>query len=113
MLKAYFGVGTITESGKDTLKFRVESHEQILKVIVPHFDKYPLISQKLADYVLFKQVIELMNNKKHLTMEGLHEIVSIKASINRGITDELKTAFPEIKSVERPLVVIPDIITEQ
>ena len=111
--KAYFGIGSIAESGKDTFKFKVESVEQILKVIIPHFNKYPLISKKFADYILFKTVIELINNKIHLTTEGLHKIVSIKASINKGLTTELKEAFTEVNPKERPLVVIPDIIPEQ
>ena len=111
--KASLRVGAISKSGKDTVKFKVESHEQILKAIVPHFNKYPLISNKRADYILWERIIQLMNDKKHLTLEGLHEIISIKASINKGLTDVLKAAFPNIKCVDRPFVVIPEIITEQ
>ena len=36
--------------------------------------------KKKADYILFKKVVDLMNDKKHLTQEGLHKIVSIRAS---------------------------------
>jgi hypothetical protein len=36
----------------------------------------------------------MVKAKKHLTMEGLQNIVSNKASINFGLTDELKAAFP-------------------
>lgn len=57
--------------------------------------KYPLISQKLGDFLLFKTSVDLVNNKEHLTMEGIQKIISLKASINRGLTDELKVAFPE------------------
>lgn len=34
-----------------------------------------------------------MKDKKHLTVEGLDEIVRIKASLNLGLSDEIKTAF--------------------
>ena len=112
-IKVYFRVGTIAKSGKDTFKFKVESKEQILKAIITHFYKYPLISNKRADYILWKHIIELMNDKKHLTLEGLHEIISIKASINKGLTDVLKAAFPNIKCVDRPLVAIPETLPEQ
>lgn len=78
-----------------------------MKVVIPHFDKYPLITQKLGDYLLFRAVIELMKGKEHLTMEGLHKIASIKASLNNGLTDELKAAFPVLNPVARSLVEIP------
>ena len=39
-----------------------------------------------------------------LTIEGLHKIVAIKASMNRGLSEKLQNAFSDVKSVERPLV---------
>jgi hypothetical protein len=46
----------------------------------------------------------LIKNKEHLTTEGLHKIVAIKASMNNSLSDELKAAFPDITPVARPLV---------
>jgi len=46
----------------------------------------------------------LILNKEHLTMEGLRKIVSIKATMNRGLSEELKAAFPKIIPIARPLV---------
>lgn len=67
MIKAYFnGVGSITNHGKDSIKYRVTSLKDLM-VIIDHFDKYSLITQKWADYTLFKQAFELINNKEHLT----------------------------------------------
>lgn len=51
-------------------------------VIIPHFDNYPLITQKLADYLLFKQAIQVIKHKEHLTVSGLQTIVNIRASLN-------------------------------
>nr|YP_009722384.1 hypothetical protein [Morchella importuna]QGN66786.1 hypothetical protein [Morchella importuna] len=45
-----------------------------------------------------------MNLKEHLTTEGLHKILSIRASINWGLTEKLKTAFPDIVPVSIPEV---------
>jgi hypothetical protein len=36
----------------------------------------------------------LIKHKKHLTPEGLKELVNIKASMNEGLPDELKKSFP-------------------
>lgn len=84
-----------------------------MKVIIPHFDQYPLITKKLGDYILFRAVVEFMKNKEHLTMEGLHKIASLKASLNLGLSDKLKRAFPVLDTVARPLVEIPKVIPEQ
>jgi len=36
-----------------------------------------------------------MKVKRHLTVEGLNEIVRIKGSLNLGLSDEIKGAFAE------------------
>jgi len=45
-----------------------------------------------------------MSKKAHLTEEGLKEIVNIKASMNLGLSDMLKTEFKEFIPVERPVI---------
>lgn len=104
------GVGNITKAGMDSISYRVTSLKDLTQVVIPHFDKYPLISKKRADYELFKQVVELMNRKEHLTPDGFQKIVAIKASMNLGLPDELNTAFPNISPLPRPLVQLPEKI---
>jgi hypothetical protein len=99
----YLGVGKIRSQGNGIINLQVSSIKG-LAAIMDHFDKFPLISQKLADYLLFKQAFELVSRKEHLTMEGLQKIVNIKASMNLGLSDKLKAAFPDYIPVHRPLV---------
>ena len=75
-----------------------------LRVILEHFDKYPLITQKQADFNLFKQVVEMLSHKEHLTPEGINKIIGIKASVNLGLSEELKAAFPNTIPVPKPIV---------
>lgn len=75
-----------------------------MEVIIAHFDKYPLITHKYSDFELFKLVVYSMKQGEHLTMEGLKKIIGIKASINRGLSNELNKTFPDIIPVERPEV---------
>jgi hypothetical protein len=35
-------------------------------------------------------------------LEGLSEIVAIKASVNKGLSSDLKAAFPDIKPFKKP-----------
>lgn len=92
------------------IQYRIESIKDLTKVVIRHFDKYPLITQKRVDFELFKQVIELMNQKEHLTISGLHKIVAIRASINaNGLSEKLKAAFPNISPSTRPVVIDKEI----
>jgi hypothetical protein len=77
----FFGVGSITKSGPETLQYAVQSTKD-LAIIIKHFDEYPLITQKRGDFELFKMAFELIQSKAHLTAEGLAKVVSIKASMN-------------------------------
>ena len=111
LIQAYFnGVGNISKDGKDYLHYYVSSLKDLTDYIIPHFDKYPLITQKLADYLLFKQVVEMLKCKEHLTLEGLRKALSIKASSNLGLSEQQKFAFPNISPVKRPKVELPAYI---
>jgi len=103
LIKLFFGIGSIINLRKDYILYRVSSKKD-LAVIIDHFDKYPLLTQKRADYELFKQAFNLISNKEHLTPEGLKKLVGIKASINLGLSDELKASFTDVIPVKRPLV---------
>jgi hypothetical protein len=71
--------------------------------------EYPLLTQKAADFLLFKKIVELMNNKAHISIEGLLKIINIKASMNLGISDIVKTEILNITPVERPLILTDKI----
>jgi hypothetical protein len=56
LIKSYFnGVGYILKDEKRRLiSYEVNSIKE-LQIIIDHFDKYPLITQKRSDYLLFKK----------------------------------------------------------
>ena len=110
LIQAYFkGVGNIIVSGSNA-SYRVTSLKDMTGVIFPHFDKYPLITQKLGDYILYKKVVMMIAEKKHLTLAGLQEIVDVRAAINLGLSMELREAFPETVPIDRPLVENKEIL---
>lgn len=105
-IKSYFGgVGNIWKQGNDSVLYNVTSLQDLTNVIIPHFDKYSLITQKKGDFILFKEIIDLMNRKEHLTLEGIQKILAIKASMNWGLSDQLTKKFPKVNLVSRPIVV--------
>lgn len=102
-IQAFFqGIGYISSS-KEFVSFRARSLDD-LQVIIAHFDKFPLKTKKQADFELFKWVVKKLSLKEHLSLKGFKEIVSIRASMNLGLTDALNKAFPEVSPVPRPTV---------
>lgn len=93
--------------------WRVSSLKDLTNTIIPYFDEFTLHTQKRADFELFKRVVELINQKKHLTLHGVQEIVNIKAVHNKGLSDSLKLAFPKTSSVIRPIFTLSSIPDSQ
>ena len=103
-IKSFFDCGTLYYyKNKQVISYAVLDINNINKIIIPHFERYPLITQKLGDYVLWKNIIELMNEKIHLNKEGLKKIVNLKASLNRGLTKKLEICFPDTIKVKKPI----------
>lgn len=102
LIRDFFRVGNLRLAG-DRAIYTVRSLKDHM-VILNHFDKFPLITKKQVDYKLFKTALHLIIAKEHITEKGLREIVSIRASLNRGLTSLLETSFPGIIPVLRPTV---------
>lgn len=100
-IRTFWGVGEIYHK-EESSNYMVQSLKG-LKVIVNHFEKYPLLTKKLEDFKLFSQIVTLVNQKEHLTISGLHKIISLKASMNLGLPESLKTAFPDITPAVRSI----------
>nr|YP_008964960.1 LAGLIDADG endonuclease [Annulohypoxylon stygium]AHB33519.1 LAGLIDADG endonuclease [Annulohypoxylon stygium] len=100
--KTLGGIGSISSMSKEGVKFKVSSIKNLNEIIIPYFMKYPLLTSKQVDFELLKKVVDLMNQKEHLTIEGIQKFVSIKASMNLGLSEELLVAFPDVKPVLRP-----------
>lgn len=94
-VRDFLGVGQIQASGKNLIQYRIQTFDE-LAILIKHLENYPLITQKRADYELFKKAYELVLKKDHLNKVGLNKIVSLKASLNLGLSVLLKEAFPGI-----------------
>lgn len=101
----FSGTGSISISKtRHSVAYSVKSIKDLTTIIIPHFFKYKLLTQKAADFILFTKIVKLINTKAHLTNEGLHQIINIKASLNLGISENLKSYFNKITPAERPLI---------
>ncbi len=65
-----------------TLKYEVRSLDDLLTKVIPHFERYPLLSGKAKDLKLFKRICVLMEKRKHTTFTGLKEITRLAFQMN-------------------------------
>lgn len=107
---SFFNVGKIYTRKDGYIEYIVNSMKE-MEIIINHFNNYPLISQKLSDYKIFKLVFKLIKQKKHLTQEGFQEILSLKESLNNGLSEELKIVFPNIIPSLKPQTITPKFET--
>jgi len=83
-LQRYYGCGNIHIDNRkeNAFKFNVTRLDDIINIIVPHFDSYPLLSSKNLDYQDFRTVAFMMKDRLHLNKEGMNKVISIKENMN-------------------------------
>lgn len=87
-LRGFFGVGAIGinrryDNHKEHLyRYCVSRREDLLRVIVPFFEKYPLHTSKRSDFEKWSSCLEICRHGRHLTAEGLIEIAEIAQTMN-------------------------------
>lgn len=101
-IKDFFKVGKIYTSKRGIIYYTVGSTKDIIKYILPHFDKYPLFSLKLKDYLVFKEIVLLMEKGEHNSLSGLLKIFSLRAILNKGLSEVIKTEYPYIIPATHP-----------
>ena len=82
-IQSYFGCGSIRPDRSDkTLKWETRRLEDILDRVVPHFERFPLLSGKRYDFERFASICRLMAGGAHLRRDGLGEIVELASGMN-------------------------------
>jgi hypothetical protein len=98
----YGGIGKIsTGSQNQSVTFYVGNLSDLVNIIIPHFEKYLLRSAKSIDFQLWAQCVKLIAAKEHLTNDGLNKILSLKSALNLGLSEQVKTEFPDVVPMVR------------
>ena len=83
LVRQFFGVGAIRFSKADqNYKYEVRRVSDLMRVIIPHFQRYPLQSFKLRDFEKFVAVCKLVHKSKHRSRAGLEEIIHLAYQMN-------------------------------
>ena len=83
LMRNYFGCGHIRRDYADkTVKFEVRDHRDLIGKIIPHFERFPLLSKKQQDFELFRAICGKVHGGDHLVSEGFVEIVHLAYAMN-------------------------------
>ena len=83
-IKNTWKIGTITKDSANMVNLNVWSLEE-LQIIIDPFDKYPLVTTKVSNFLIFKECLEIIKKKEHLTEKGLFKILELKSLLNNGL----------------------------
>lgn len=117
MMKTFFNTGSIIErvrKGKPTSIYSVQSVKTLYENIIPHFNKYPLLTQKKIDFLLFSDAVEIMYNTKILEISHINKILSYKSCMgkDKGLSSTLSDLFPNVNKLERSSITLPFYLKE-
>jgi LAGLIDADG endonuclease len=83
LIQSLLGCGSIRPDRSDrTLKWETRRLEDLLGRVIPHFERYPLLSARRQDFARFASVCRSMADGKHRTTSGLTEIVALAREMN-------------------------------
>ncbi len=89
-LKSFFDFGNVVINHDDRKEFRVRGLENLNK-IVKFFNKNPLKTSKQKNFEIFSKIVELINQKKHLTQKGLNKIANLASKMNQKVIRNLES----------------------
>jgi len=68
---------------ENTVSLHITKFSDIIDIIIPFFEKYPVLGYKSLDFLDFKSVAEIIKTKEHLTEKGFNKIELIILNMNQ------------------------------
>lgn len=86
LFKKHLKCGSLRERKKDGVwNYEVTNFNAIQNNVIPFFNRFAFLSaKKKRDFSKFKEIAKLIEEKDHLTLEGIKEILKIRKEMNDG-----------------------------
>ena len=81
-LQQFFGAGKVVTNHGARKELRIRKLNDLRNVVL-FFKQHHLRTEKKKNFEIFAKILELMEHKKHLTVEGLTDIANLCWSMNR------------------------------
>lgn len=89
LIRNFWGGNLSYNKAKDSYTYDSSSYGSARKII-KYFDKFHLQSSKYIDYIKWRKVYVLVQNKDHLTDQGIKKIIKLKNSISNLNNDTIQ-----------------------
>ena len=99
-LKRFFRCGVVRRNNGDRWCLRIRKLS-CLERVCDFFTRHPLKTKKNVEFVKFRRIVNYMKEGRHLTVEGLLEIVDIALSMNTGNREVLLRIKKDLESRTR------------
>lgn len=63
LISKYLGTGNLYPDKGDMMRLMVQSYNDCFNLIIPFFDKYPVLGEKAKHYLIWKEIVLLLINK--------------------------------------------------
>lgn len=85
LFKRHLQCGTLRQRKDGVWYFEVNNLRAILENVIPFFERFGFLSaKKKRDFSKFKRIAVILSEGKHLTLEGVEEILRIRRGMNDG-----------------------------
>ena len=84
IFKNVLGCGKIRYRKDGICYFDVRKTDDLVKIVVPFFKKFTLLSNKQKVFIIFCKALEIVKNKEHLTVIGMEKILKLRDEIIVG-----------------------------
>jgi hypothetical protein len=84
-IQDHFQCGSIRYSKSDGVyKYEVRSISDLVKKIIPHFEKYNLLTAKQNDFLLFSKACSMIHSNLHMNKEKLKDLIELAYAMNQS-----------------------------
>ena len=85
VFKERLNCGTMRTRADGVWYYEVNNFTAIVENVIPFFDRFGFLSaKKQRDFAKFKQIAQLNQEGRHLSKEGIDEILAIRRDMNDG-----------------------------
>ena len=97
LYKKHLKCGTLRSRPDGVWYYEVNNFRAIVENVIPFFNRFGFLSaKKKRDFSKFKKIARMMQENRHLTKEGILEIIEIRKMMNDG--GKRKHSEEEIKN---------------
>jgi hypothetical protein len=103
LFKRHLKCGTLRQRQDGVWYYEVNNFAAIVENVIPFFQRFGFLSEKKQrDFGKFKQIAQLLTQRRHLTRSGIDEILTIRRDMNDGGAKRRKYSDDSIVELFEP-----------